>query len=634
MKTKIEKLILKLKKKFNNNLKNMNTRKIIKLQNQIFFQVKNLWEVSEKWNKPNNILDDFLSELNIKINPENRFIAYSRISDLRVEPLELYLDEINKQIKQNNKKNSLKIPNKLKNKREILDKAYNYTKKIYENLQEQFIKNLKNEKLLNEFELTIFEWVFEVWKAFNNFMPIWENHIIKQNEILDKNFSCDWEKIMKYLRDKNLLELDEKGNITDRSYSVLKWWEVLSYSDAFPLEINSIVVSLEKFIKNLDKTNDENKQNYINYLQAIKKAFKQKDITKLLKPWQKVDEAWMQIKTPIQISHPLEFYEDKYRKAVAPEWDLRILDSETLNSKVEKSISWMYEKIYDEFDRKKYEQSYIFSKQNFNRVQLYVSEPLMYFWAEINWLFSAQVVPNDEEISEKYWKKIFAYPKMVLESKKKAPIMKLTKQTIDSKLLKDYLEVLKNDKLYFDIYDIETIGHEFWHTLWLTKDSEVIMNSKTWNYKNIEEFKATCWAICSYLYTNNKDQVFNKNILVVHLIRSIWLLKYREVAEVLPYYNESLIHLDIMFESNIFEIKNNKILLNFNDKNWEKFKINYIKHYKKLINVYLEKQDAWVFLYDYVLKDKSWNFVSKNKVLQKFGNYYYELYKKIWNQVD
>jgi len=55
----------------------------------------------------------------------------------------------------------------------------------------------------------------------------------------------------------------------------------------------------------------------------------------------------MSIKTPFQISHPLEFYEDKYRKAVAPEWDLRILNT-VFESDVESSIENMYETIYDE----------------------------------------------------------------------------------------------------------------------------------------------------------------------------------------------------------------------------------------------------------------------------------------------
>ena len=68
---------------------------------------------------------------------------------------------------------------------------------------------------------------------------------------------------------------------------------------------------------------------------------------------------------------------------------------------------------------------------------------------------------------------------MVLEGKRKAPLMKITKEVIDEELIKNYLEIIKKDKLFFKIYDIETIGHEFGHTLFNTQDNELIMNSKT-----------------------------------------------------------------------------------------------------------------------------------------------------------
>jgi len=630
----------------------MKTQKIIKLQNQIFSEVKNLWELSEKWEKSHSILDNFLDELNMKCTPENRFIAYSRISELRVEPLELYLKNIWEVIDENNKQSRIKIPNKLSDNRVILDKAYNYVKRIYEDLGEKYIYELENIcrdvslkhlNIINSFELEIFKWVLNVWKEFNSFMIVWENAIIKQNEILDKKFDSNSEKIMDFLREKSLLEVDENWNETDRAYSVLKAWKVFSYYEAFPNEVWNIILALQEFISNLKNYKNKEKKNYVNYLQAIKNSFEEKDCTKLLSKWQKVDEAWMEIKGPLQISHPLEFYEDKYRKAVAPEWDLRILDTGTLNSKVKENIENMYEKIYAGNSRDVWQkhlnlkenfiESYNFSKDNFNRVQLYVSEPVMYFGSELNWMFSAQVVPNDEVVSEKFWKKIFAFPKMVLEWKKKAPLMKLTKEVLDENLLNDYLQILENDKLFFEIYDIETIGHEFGHTLWLTKDTEIVMNKKTWNFKNIEEFKATIGWLCSYFYWKSLWEDFEKNLIIMHLVRCIWLLKYREVKEVLPYYNESLIHLEIMFETWIFEIKNNKIILNFSEINYEILKQNYINHYDKLIKNYLEKKDAWEFLFDYVETDKNWNNLPKNKILKIFVEYYYDLYKKIGNEV-
>jgi len=643
----------------------MNTKKVIELQNKVFSELKNLWEICEQWEKLNLILDNFLDELEIKKNKETRFIAFSRISELRVEPLELYLDEMTNKIEINNKKLGLRLPNKLENKQKILDKAYNYVKRIYEDLQEKFVYELEESRdvplvhlyIISDFELEIFKGTLAVWKAFNNFMPVWQNAILKQNNILDNMFWNNSEKIMQFLKNKKLLDTDENWNFTDRCYSVLIAGKSRSYFEAFPKEVWTIIFALEDFIEKVNCRDNSwiistDAQNYINYLTAIKNAFAEKEIVKLLWKWQEVDKAWMEIKWSMQISHPLEFYEDKYRKAVAPEWDLRILDSETLESKVESNIKNMYEIIYDNNSRdvwqkhlnlrEKYSESYNFSKENINKSQLYISEPVLYFGSELNGMFSAQVVPNDEIVSAEFWKKIFAFPKMVLEDRKKTPIMKLTKEVLDEDLLNNFWDIIKDDELFYEIYDVETIWHEFWHTLFNTKDNEQIMNSKTWNFKNIEEFKATTGWLVSYFMApypslspkgRKEQKEFEEKLIIMHLVRCIWLLKYREIVDVLPYYNEVLIHLDILLESKTIKIINNKILLNFSEKTYSNLKINYIKHYKKLINIYLEKIDAWEFLFDYVIVDENWNNISKNLELRKFGEYYYDLYKKIGNEV-
>jgi len=611
----------------------MNTQKVIELQKKIFSEIKNLWEISEKWDKSNLILDNFLDELEIKKNKETRYIAYSRISELRVESLELYLDDMVIKIEENNKKLGLKLPNKLENKQKILNKAYLYVKRIYEDLQEKFIYELEEKELLQKFELEIFKSTLNIWKAFNNFMPVWQNAILKQNSILDNMFWNNSEKIMNFLREKDLLDKDENWEISDRCYSVIIAGKSRSYFEAFPKETNAIVFALDDSIENLEKYNNKEKDNYINYLTALKNAFAEKEIKQLLRKWQEVDKTWMQIKWDLQICHPFEFYEDKYRKAVAPEWDLRIVDYKTLNSNIEKDIKNMFENLFQNIDKKKYEESYNFSKENIKKAQLYISEPILYFGSELNWMFSAQVIPNDEIISAHYWKKIFAFPKMVLEERKKTPIMKLTKEVLDKELLKNFLGIIEDDELFFKIYDVETIGHEFGHTLFNTKDNEIIMNSKTWNFKNIEEFKATTWWLVSYFMSEKEDLIFEEKLIIMHLVRCIGLLKYREVVDVLPYYNEVLIHLDILLESKIIKIINNKIVLNFSEETYKSLKINYIKHYKKLINIYLEKNDAWDFLFDYVIVDEKWNNISKNLELKKFWEGYYNLYKKIWNEV-
>jgi hypothetical protein len=161
-----------------------------------------------------------------------------------------------------------------------------------------------------------------------------------------------------------------------------------------------------------------------------------------------------------------------------------------------------------------------------------------------------------------------------------------------------------------------------------------LMNKKSWVYKNIEEFKATTWWLVMYFLNENLAPTLQKELVIFHLIRCVWLLKYMKVNEIEPYYSESLIHLDIMFESWIFVINSeNKIELNFSSSNYLKLKENYINHYKKLINIYLNKIDALEFLRDYTLKI-DWNYLPKNEKLRYFVEYYYNKYNDIWNEID
>lgn len=604
-----------------------NIKKIIDYNNEILWSLKKLYLWIDNNDSNRWILDEFLDFVWLEKNKTTRLGAYFRIVDLQENSLELYMEEKWFWIDQKN---------------QILNDSYEYVSKFHYDIQLEILEYIKNNNLLTDFYIEIFSWVLRVWKSFNNFFVPWRDHIINWvNKDLEEKFDNSWEEIIDYLNKNNLFDKWHFWEIADRSYSALvktNNWEYLSksYFDVFKYEITQIIKSINDFISELKKYEDNiyfAKQEYLNYLEALKAAFSERDVDNLVHKWSLVDDAWMQIKTPFQIWHPLEFYEDKYRKAVAPEWDLRILNT-VFDSKVESDIENMYESIFCEVWIDKYKKSYEFSKANFKRVQLYLTTPVLYFWAEITGLFSAQVVPNDEVISDKLWKKIFAFPEMVLSNKKAKPFMKLQSVIYDDKLLNDYREYLFwNSSNFYKVYDIETIGHEYGHTLWLDIDSESIMNKKTWVFKNIEEFKATTWGLVAYFMWNNNDFFLSEHIIRDHVIRSIWLLSYKKVNEIEPYYCESLIHLSILFESGIIYQKDSKIYFDFNEETYSALKDSYIFNYKKLINIYLNKIDAWEFLKDYSIRE-NWFFMPKNKEIYDFVDFYYKNYKKIWNETD
>ncbi len=585
----------------------------------LYAGVENAW--SER-----DTLDDFLDTLKLEKNSETRFAAYTRLWDLKEDPLRLYLE------------NAWKSEKEIQG---ILDTAYDYVKAYHFDIHESFIANIQSEKLLSEFYLEVMKWVHEVGKWYSKLFTAWNDYTLNTiNPELEERFENDGEAIMNYLEENNLFDRGHGWERADRCYSALiksgDGYESKAYKQAFPEAVDEILTALESFISKLRDLQDEiynQKAEYLNYLTSIKIALEETDVHNLVQKWSEVDEAWMSVTSPFQIGHPLEAYEDKYRKSVSMEWDIRLLDSQTLQSTVEDHIETMYEWLYDEIGRDNFPVSYKYSLENQKRVQLYISLPVLYYGSELCWLYSAQVVPNDDIVSEKFGKKIFAFPRFVLSAQRNRPFMKLSSLTIDNEILTKYRNFLfGTDTTYNKVYDIETIGHEYGHTLWLTPESEVKMNYKTWVYKNIEEFKATAGGLMAYFMS--WDESLREDIVVTHVMRCIWLLKYREVEDIVPYYAEALIHLKVLFDSEVIYIENNTVKLHLNDSTYKMLKIGYTKVYSQLIFTYLNTIDAWEFLQEFAQKNEHWFYLPKDKKIKKFVEHYYTLYKEVGNEID
>ncbi|MCP4523650.1 MAG: invasion protein CiaB [Candidatus Gracilibacteria bacterium] len=584
----------------------------------------------EKEGEQRNILETFLEFLGLEKNDESRYAAYMRLAQLKENSLKLYLEKIGI--------SSEEIPDRLY-------EVYLFVKNYHNDIFSEIIQFSKDEELFPEFYLEILIGVQKVGEAFTDFYLAWHSHLIETvNKNLESEFDNNSHDIMKYLEKNNLGADEVDGVCVDRSYSVLvennteessdnKSHRVESYAVAFPTEIGEIVGELKKFIKKLSGCEDTiygKKEAYIEYLSCLVIAFSETDNNKLVENWREVERKWMNIDTPFQITHPIEFYEDLYRKSVAPEWDIRITDASLFTSTVESDMVYMYEHFYDDIGRCKYESSYNFSLENAQRVQLYLSAPVLYFGIRFSGLFSAQVVPNDEVVSEQFGKKIFAYPEFVYESAKQLPKMKINETIFEDNFLSAYYNILENKDLFYKIYDIETIGHEYGHTLWLDTDTESVMNDSG-NFKNIEEFKATTGGLMGY-FLKNHTEIFSE-VLCMHIFRSINLLKYKKVDEVTPYYCEALIHLSILFDSGIIQFKNGKIIFDDSEDTRKKLIELYTLSYKDLIYIYLEKESADTFLYQYTEKQGKY-FIPKNSEIKNFVEYYYDIYEKIGNKVS
>ncbi|MEA2027412.1 MAG: invasion protein CiaB [Campylobacterota bacterium] len=562
---------------------------------------------------------EFLSIVDLKYNSENVLAALNRIVNLRE-------DSLNEVLKK------LELPED-----EIIykkEQAYLFVSRFHISEFEKLIIWMRDHKLLSDFYWTVIEGMHAIGITMSGWQSAWTAHIIHDvNRELYRLFNGDEEKIFKKLEEEQLLDLDVDCSTGDRCYSVLHKshdgeYRSVAYSEAFAEEVNNIVEALDILVESLEEKEDtifRQEREWIAYFSALKDAFAHTNTDELIKYWAKVDEAWMAITTPIQPGHPLEYYEDHYRKAVALEWDLRVIDpilqkSSNINENVKSFAKLVSQNIGNSLGEKIIENN----MQQIDNTQLYIGRPMLYYGAEFNGLFSAQVVPNDEHVSAKLGKKIFAYPDFVMESKKSRPTMQISVEYLGIDFMRAQKEFIKrNPELWYEIYNITTIGHEYGHILWIDRDTEKQMN-RSGQFKNIEEFKATAGGLMAFFF-NEKEELKN-HIIDDTVSRAVSLMTWREVGEVQPYYCEGIIHLDILFESGVLNYIGTRLKIDYSK--YEAMKELYYNAYLKLATFYIEKHDANRFLSDYAFKYNG-VYLPQDDRVRSFVEKYYTRYKQI-----
>ena len=266
----------------------------------------------------------------------------------------------------------------------------------------------------------------------------------------------------------------------------------------------------------------------------------------------------------------------------------------------------MFGKLFSGFEEKNgYKNIYDFSLKSLDKVQLYLGRPALFFGAEFNGLFSAQVVPNDEIVSKELGKKIFAFSDEILQTSRAKPFLRLSREILGQEFLtKERMFLFNETASWHKVYDITTIGHEFGHILWCDDETESVMN-KTGNFKNIEEFKATTGGLVSFFMDDEDDEKGLEEFVLSDTIkRAVGLIAWMEVDEVQPYYCEGIIHLNGLFKSGVlrWDDETKELEIDQSASNIEKLKQWYIDTYSKLATHYLDKKDATEFLEEYAVK--------------------------------
>ena len=518
----------------------------------------------------------------------------------------------------------------------VRDKMYNFVRKMHEKMHEELIEKIASENILDEFYMQILRSTHRIGQILSKAQFSWQKKIIDEN---GKKFSRDFDSIAEakdFINKHKLYQKTAHGEICDRSYGVVN--EIngkilfLPYALAFETEFKELDAAFEDCIKSLrELALNREQEAYIVYFEKLRAAFGEKENENVISAWRDAEIAWMDVKTPLQIGHPLEYYEDVYTHAVALEWDIRLARQSEFNvGEFKKNAKETFDKFYKKIGADN-EIMHAFVDTNIDKTQLYISTPMIYYAADFNGLFSAQVVPNDEFVSSNCGKKIFAFVDFVYESAKSKPFMRLTSEIFDLEYLNFGREILFNHpEIWRKVYEISTIGHEFGHIFFIDEDTEALMN-KSGVFKFIEEYKATTGGLMNFFMHENKKYALP--VLDELIRRSVGLIAWQKVDDVRAYYCEGLIHLSLLFKSGVLNFENNRLIVDLSENSYENFRRECIKNYENLAKIYVDKCDANEFLSKFCVLENG-VYLPLDASVREFVKFYYSRFELIGNEID
>jgi len=130
-------------------------------------------------------------------------------------------------------------------------------------------------------------------------------------------------------------------------------------------------------------------------------------------------------------------------------------------------------------------------------------------------------------------------------------------------------------------------------------------------------------------FFHREDAAWVKHIIDDLVSRAVGLIAWQQVGEVLPYYCEGLIHLDILFASGVVTYEG-QIQIDYD--RYDEMKQRYTRAYQNLAQTYIDKSDAQEFLDIYITKEDGVYLPNHPKV-RAFVEQYYKRYTQIGQQV-
>ena len=239
--------------------------------------------------------------------------------------------------------------------RELKSKMYDFTREIHESMHAALIAEAGAQGILQPFYLELLKGVHRIGLVLSDMQKSWQALIIEgTNKRLQQEFSS-LAQAKEFLLQEELFMRTPHGEICERCYGAIVQRDgksqMVPYAVVFADETAKLQSEFSDLLERLvTLAEDESELAYVAYLSKLKQAFCERDASAVIGAWRDAEIAWMDIKTPLQIGHPLEYYEDTYTHAVALEWDVRLagayeFSAEEFKARVSESFERAYEKI-------------------------------------------------------------------------------------------------------------------------------------------------------------------------------------------------------------------------------------------------------------------------------------------------
>jgi hypothetical protein len=281
------------------------------------------------------------------------------------------------------------------------------------------------------------------------------------------------------------------------------------------------------------------------YFEAYRRALGERDLSKLEDVWRAVDEAWMEIRGPVQPVHAMESYMEPARLRVDPEFRVVIADARA-RSVNERALVTQARLIRDLGEMFREYETFRFSRPAMESSLVFAGTTIAMSGCSLDFRLAGQIVPNRSEIRVRRGVKIF------LDLKSMAIRAALMREKMARVFGWEVAERELVDPDFLISAGILVSGHEVAHNAFVTTETDARIGKTV--RALLEETKADFCGVAPLLRQVARGELGNaelRRVLAWLVATSLRDLLSREQESHRPYYLKSVAYLNLMHQSGL-----------------------------------------------------------------------------------